>query len=92
VALNLIYVICNVEKFAGRFINPRSPLKRETGMGNGEKGGREWKREGKNDRRRRLNVGKEGQEGKGKKEKEREWIGREGICPIFESLQASTWL
>jgi hypothetical protein len=63
-------------------------------MGNGGKGGREWKREGRNDRR--LNVGKgrerEGQEGMGKKEKRRkgrEGKGRKGICPIFESLPAS---
>jgi hypothetical protein len=35
---------------------------------------------------------REGQEGKGKKEKEREWKGREEIRPIFESHPASTWL
>jgi hypothetical protein len=63
-------------------------------MGNGGKGGREWKRERRNDRR--LNVGKgrerEGQERMGKKEKRREGKGRDGkerICPIFESLPAS---
>jgi hypothetical protein len=40
-ALNLTYVICNVEKFSGRFINPRSPLRSEKGIGKGGKGGRE---------------------------------------------------
>jgi hypothetical protein len=43
--LNLTYVICNVEKFSARFINPRSPLRSETGIGKGGKGGREWKTE-----------------------------------------------
>jgi hypothetical protein len=45
-------------------------------MGNGGKGGRELKREGRNDRR--LNVGKGRTEGKGKKEKRRKGKGREG--------------
>jgi hypothetical protein len=40
------------------------------GMGKGGKGGREWKREGRNDRR-RLNVGKRrtGRKGKVREEK-----------------------
>jgi hypothetical protein len=36
--LKLTYVICDVEKISGRFINPRSPLKIGTEMGEGRKG------------------------------------------------------
>jgi hypothetical protein len=48
-------------------------------MGKGGKE-REWKREGRNDRRGRLNVGKGRKEGKGRRRKgrEREGKGREG--------------
>jgi hypothetical protein len=59
-------------------------------MGKEGKGGREeWKREGRNDRRRRLKVGK------GKKEKEREWKGREGkrsvpSLKVFRHLRGYT--
>jgi hypothetical protein len=56
-------------------------------MGNGGKGGRELKREGRNDRR--LNVGKGRTGEREREEKEREGKGRKGICPIFESLPAS---
>jgi hypothetical protein len=34
---HLTYAICNVEKFSGRFINPRSALKRETNKVEGMK-------------------------------------------------------
>jgi hypothetical protein len=36
--LKLTFVICNFEKFFGRFINPRPPLKRMTEMGEGGNG------------------------------------------------------
>jgi hypothetical protein len=78
--LELTYVICNVEKISGRFINPRSPLKRETEMGKEErKGGNGKEREGmigegdsmyrkgkERERKRRKEW-----EGKGREEKEK---------------------
>jgi hypothetical protein len=41
-------------------------------MGNGGKGGREWKREGRNDRRLNVGKGRAGRNGKEREEKEKE--------------------
>jgi hypothetical protein len=81
--MNLTYVICNVDKLSARFINPRSPLRSKTGMRKGGKGGREWTREGRNDRR--LNVGK-GRTGRKGKEKKGKGKGSVQSLKVFRHL------
>jgi hypothetical protein len=49
-------------------------LRSETGMRKGRKGGREWKREGRNDRRLNIGKGRTGKKGKEREEKERDLL------------------